>query len=239
MGRDGAYAFADFAADARALADTLAERARRAAGRWSAPRSAAWRRCWRKASRAQRGEPQQFSALVLVDITPRVDCRGRRQDPGLHARARARGLRLDRRGRRRGRRLSAAPAAAALARGPEEEPAAASRRPLALALGPALPRRRPPDRRRIRASVEHALVEAAKSVTIPALLVRGASSELVQEEHAREFLELVPHAAYVDVGRRPPHGGGRPQRPVRRRDLRFPVEPQGLHQVIDFACTDD
>jgi len=47
--------------------------------------------------------------------------------------------------------------------------------------------------------VEQALVAAAKSVTIPALLVRGASSELVQEEHARDFLKLVPHATYVDV----------------------------------------
>ena len=29
--------------------------------------------------------------------------------------------------------------------------------------------------------------------------MRGASSELVQEEHAKDFLELVPHATYVDV----------------------------------------
>ena len=47
--------------------------------------------------------------------------------------------------------------------------------------------------------VERALVGAAKSVTIPALLVRGGSSELVQEEHAKDFLKLVPHATYVDV----------------------------------------
>jgi pimeloyl-ACP methyl ester carboxylesterase len=31
-------------------------------------------------------------------------------------------------------------------------------------------------------------------------LVRGASSELVKEAHAKEFLDLVPHADYVDVG---------------------------------------
>ena len=29
--------------------------------------------------------------------------------------------------------------------------------------------------------------------------MRGGSSELVQEEHAKDFLELVPHATYVDV----------------------------------------
>jgi pimeloyl-ACP methyl ester carboxylesterase len=47
--------------------------------------------------------------------------------------------------------------------------------------------------------LEAALVEAAKAITIPALLVRGGSSELVQEAHVREFLELVPHADYIDV----------------------------------------
>ncbi len=47
--------------------------------------------------------------------------------------------------------------------------------------------------------VERILIDAARRVTIPALLVRGASSELVQEAHAKEFLELVPHASYVDV----------------------------------------
>ena len=29
--------------------------------------------------------------------------------------------------------------------------------------------------------------------------MRGGSSELVQEAHVREFLELVPHADYIDV----------------------------------------
>ena len=30
-------------------------------------------------------------------------------------------------------------------------------------------------------------------------VVRGGASELVQEAHAQEFLEFVPHADYVDV----------------------------------------
>ena len=47
--------------------------------------------------------------------------------------------------------------------------------------------------------LEQALIEAAKAITIPALLVRGGSSELVHEAHVREFLELVPHADYIDV----------------------------------------
>lgn len=43
------------------------------------------------------------------------------------------------------------------------------------------------------------LTEAARGLDIPTLLVRGGQSELVSEEHVREFLELVPHADYVDV----------------------------------------
>jgi pimeloyl-ACP methyl ester carboxylesterase len=53
-----------------------------------------------------------------------------------------------------------------------------------------------PDRRRL----EESMLDAAHNIKIPALLVRGGSSELVQEEHAKEFLELVPQAEYVDVG---------------------------------------
>ena len=43
------------------------------------------------------------------------------------------------------------------------------------------------------------MVAAAKRIKVPTLLVRGASSELVQEEHAKDFLKLIPHATYVDV----------------------------------------
>lgn len=43
------------------------------------------------------------------------------------------------------------------------------------------------------------LVDAARELTIPTLLVRGRMSELVSEEHADEFRELVPHADFVDV----------------------------------------
>ncbi|WP_439815324.1 alpha/beta fold hydrolase [Zavarzinia sp. CC-PAN008] len=43
------------------------------------------------------------------------------------------------------------------------------------------------------------LTEAARRLDLPTMLVRGKSSELVSEAHAREFLELVPHAHYVDV----------------------------------------
>jgi pimeloyl-ACP methyl ester carboxylesterase len=40
---------------------------------------------------------------------------------------------------------------------------------------------------------------AARGLHVPALLVRGRMSDLLSEEGAREFLELVPHAQMVDV----------------------------------------
>jgi pimeloyl-ACP methyl ester carboxylesterase len=60
---------------------------------------------------------------------------------------------------------------------------------------------RPPDdearSRRIRPDL---LDDAARSLTVPTMLVRGRQSDLLSEQGAREFLELVPHAKYADVG---------------------------------------
>ena len=41
--------------------------------------------------------------------------------------------------------------------------------------------------------------EAAQALTIPTLLVRGKISDLVSPEGAQEFLDLVPHAQFVDI----------------------------------------
>jgi len=40
---------------------------------------------------------------------------------------------------------------------------------------------------------------AARRLSVPTLLVRGRMSDVVTETQAREFLELVPHAEYVDL----------------------------------------
>ncbi len=45
----------------------------------------------------------------------------------------------------------------------------------------------------------HTFEEAASNLGIPTLLVRGRQSDLVSEETAREFLEICPDAQYVDV----------------------------------------
>ena len=42
-------------------------------------------------------------------------------------------------------------------------------------------------------------VEHARRLTLPVLLVRGRMSDVVSEETAQEFLQIVPHAEYVDV----------------------------------------
>lgn len=43
------------------------------------------------------------------------------------------------------------------------------------------------------------LVEAARHVTIPTMLVRGRMSDIVSDESVRELRELMPHAEVVDV----------------------------------------
>lgn len=57
-----------------------------------------------------------------------------------------------------------------------------------------------PDQQRQGHARFESMEQAARALTIPALLVRGRISDLVSPEGAREFLELVPHARFVDVG---------------------------------------
>lgn len=47
---------------------------------------------------------------------------------------------------------------------------------------------------------QRAMLEAAaRAIHIPTMLVRGRESDLLSEQGARAFLELVPHAEFVDV----------------------------------------
>jgi pimeloyl-ACP methyl ester carboxylesterase len=195
--KDGAYSFPDFAADARTLADTLTERA-------GVRPVAVGASLGGIASLLAEGGPTRadrdhvFSALVLVDITPRVDLEGVAKVQGFMRAHAQEGF------------ASIAEAADAVAAYLPHRPRPRSHDGLKKNL------RLHPDgrwrwhwdprfldgRRRVGAGggeVEEMLVAAARRVTIPTLLVRGASSELVKEEHARDLLELVPHATYVDV----------------------------------------
>jgi pimeloyl-ACP methyl ester carboxylesterase len=193
---DGDYAFSAFAGDARAVADAIVEQT----GKWPIVIGAS---LGGVASLLAEGAAEDeganaFAALVLVDITPRVDLSGVAKVHGfMNAHARE-GF------------ASVEDAAEAVARYLPHRPKPRSREGLKknLRLSPDGRWRWHWDPRFIetragadtfRHEVEAALLAAARKIRIPALLVRGGSSELVQEAHAREFLELVPHAEMADV----------------------------------------
>jgi pimeloyl-ACP methyl ester carboxylesterase len=43
------------------------------------------------------------------------------------------------------------------------------------------------------------VIAAARTITLPVLLIRGRASDVVTEAEVEEFLQLIPHATYVDV----------------------------------------
>jgi len=47
--------------------------------------------------------------------------------------------------------------------------------------------------------MREALTEAARRLTVPTLLIRGAMSDVVSPDSVKHFLDAVPHATYVDV----------------------------------------
>jgi len=56
-----------------------------------------------------------------------------------------------------------------------------------------------PDETRSSLTDPHRLEDAAKSLTLPVLLVRGRMSDLLSEEGAQALLDIVPQARFVDV----------------------------------------
>jgi pimeloyl-ACP methyl ester carboxylesterase len=193
----GHYAFADFAADAAAVAQTLRQRAGK-------PPIAIGASLGGVASlladgTAERtGQGPVFAAIVLVDVTPRVDQSGVDKIQGFMRERAAEGF------------ATVAEAADAVAAylPHRKRPRSHDGLKKNLRLHPDGRWRWHWDPRILQGQdsfaqdhrvLEAALIEAAKAITIPALLVRGGASELVQEAHAREFLALVPHADYIDV----------------------------------------
>ena len=191
--KDGAYAFTDYADDVTVVAAEL-ERGH------GAPPVAIGASLGGIASLLAQGESDVpiLAALVLVDITPRVDLSGVSKVHGfMRAHARDGFATVE----------EAADAVAAyLPHRPRPRSTEGLKKNLRLH----------PDGRwrwhwdprfldsRLpggsgRAEREERLVAAARELTIPTLLVRGGSSELVQEAHAKEFLTMVPHARFADV----------------------------------------
>jgi pimeloyl-ACP methyl ester carboxylesterase len=218
---DGAYRFFDFAADVRLVAEKL-----RAYAGPPVVVGASLGGISALLANGAKPESPIFSALVLVDITPRVDLSGVEKIQGFmreHARDGFASLQE-----------AADVVAAYLPHRPRPHSNEGLKKNLRL---------HPDGRWRWhwdpqflagpspvssdRARVEEALVAAARELMIPTLLVRGGSSELVHEVHVKEFLSLAPHAAYADVS------GARHMVVGDRNDqfsnaiLRFLAGPQG------------
>lgn len=193
----GRYAFADFAADVAAVAHTLQQRAgKRAIAIGASLGGVASLLADGTAERA--GQGPIFAAIVLVDITPRVDQSGVARIHGFMRERAAEGF------------ATVAEAADAVAAylPHRKRPRSHDGLKKNLRLHPDGRWRWHWDPRILQGEdsfaqdhhvLEAALIDAAKAITIPALLVRGGSSELVHEAHVREFLALVPHADYIDV----------------------------------------
>src|SRR5665647_1440325 len=194
---NGDYEFEDYAADAKVVAAELARRS-------GAKPIVIGASLGGIASLLAEGESERdngtnvFSALVLVDITPRVDQTGVAKVLGFMRSHAKEGF------------ASVADAGQAVADYLPHRPRPKSHEGLKknLRLSPDGRWRWHWDPRFLdgpraagadRGKLEAALIDAARRIRIPALLVRGGSSELVQEAHAKEFLALVPHADYVDV----------------------------------------
>ena len=195
---DGAYTFEDFAQDVKAIAAELEKRTGQKPVAIGASLGGI-------ASMLAEGETMRdsgkslLSSIVLVDITPRVDYEGVAKVQGFMRAHAKEGF------------ATVEEAADAVAEYLPHRPRPKSNEGLKknLRLSPDgrwrwhwdprfMDSRKgfDPDRERM----EQTLLEAARNLKIPALLVRGGSSELVQEAHVKEFRELVPHARYVDVG---------------------------------------
>ncbi|MGZ3410271.1 MAG: alpha/beta fold hydrolase [Xanthobacteraceae bacterium] len=193
----GAYAFMDFAHDVRAIAQQLEARhgAKAVIAGASLGGIAALSA---EGEAAKKGEPPLFAGLVLVDITPRVDMAGVAKVQGFMRAHAHEGF------------ATVEEAADAVAAYLPHRPRPRSNEGLKKNLrlhpdgrwrwhwDPKFLDSRKPDSFD-RGERERSMVEAAKSLKMPVLLVRGGSSELVTEAHAREFLDLVPHATYADV----------------------------------------
>lgn len=140
--------------------------------------------------------PGVCSALVLVDITPRMEPDGVRRIVGFMLDKVHEGF------------ASLEEAAAAIAEYQPHRPPPSDLRGLSKNL------RRDPDGRwrwhwdpdfflgpyPVGTGQSHPRFEAAaRSLRVPTLLVRGRLSDLVSEETAEEFLQLCPQAGFVDV----------------------------------------
>jgi pimeloyl-ACP methyl ester carboxylesterase len=189
---DGSYAFADFGADAAAVARRIAEE------RGAKPVSIGASLGGLAALSTFAAEDAPFDGLVLVDVVPDMDPQGVAHVQGFMRAKAIDGF------------ASVEEAADAVAAYLPHRPRPRSLEGLQKNL-----RRHADGRwrwhwdprlldgpRPVGAGGEAAqrrLVAAAAAIRVPTLLVRGGASELVSPEAARGFADIVPHAELVDV----------------------------------------
>jgi pimeloyl-ACP methyl ester carboxylesterase len=193
----GHYGFADYADDAAAVARTLfARTARHPVAIGASLGGISSLLAEGVAERAETGP--LFAAIVLVDVTPRVDQSGVAKIQGFMRERATEGFAT----------IAEAADAVAAYLPHRKRPRSHDGLRKNLRLHPDGRWRWHWDPRVLQGDrsfaqdhtvLEAALIEAAKAITVPTLLVRGGASELVQEAHVREFLDLVPHADYIDV----------------------------------------
>ena len=123
----------------------------------------------------------------------------RRPHPGLHAGPRRGGVRLGGRGRRGGGGLSAASAAAVIPRRPEEEPPPPPGRTLALALGPALPRRPALGERGLGAGGRPASLRPRRRCRFRRFSCAAGRANSSRPRPPRSSFRSPPRSEYVDV----------------------------------------
>lgn len=190
---DGCYAFPDYAADAAAVARQIAGEHRRKPVVIGASLGGI-----AALLALETAAKPAFAGLVLVDIVPKMDPGGVAHVQGFMRARAAEGF------------ASVEEAAEAVAAYLPHRPKPSSLEGLKknLRLGPDRRWRWHWDPRFLDGprcvntdwdAVEARLIAAAKRLSVPTLLVRGGSSELVTPQAAAEFLALAPTAEYVDV----------------------------------------
>jgi pimeloyl-ACP methyl ester carboxylesterase len=141
--------------------------------------------------------PPRLQALVLVDITARIEMSGANEVIAF----------MDSAPHGFGSLEEAAEAVAAyLPHRPRPKNTEGLKRNLRLRNGryhwhwdPAFMRMSRDASGNLKADQPNRLENLARAIDIPTLLIRGSRSRIVSEAGAREFLEMVPHAEFVDI----------------------------------------
>jgi pimeloyl-ACP methyl ester carboxylesterase len=190
---DRRYGFKDFGRDAHALAVAIEQR-------YGARPAAVGASLGGMASLIATHLPpaNPIAALVLVDVTPRMDPQGVSAVQGfMRSKAKDGFANVDE---------AAAAIAAYLPHRPKPKSLDGLRKNLRKGADGRLYWHWDPDFlegpfpiEQRREEVENDALAAAAALTVPSLLVRGASSELVREDQAQEYLALAKGSEFVDV----------------------------------------